>query len=235
MRIYIDSNNKFTKEVTSTPIEIVTELFVTKLFESDKKEIHTIEGKLSYENNSGNVNINKYDYMKGEKLIDHTTNELLDEDIFLSNEIENDPYYKNILEYKKETVTEDNISLFAIDEILLQEHRNLLNKTYFKYIIDYILEDVVINESTFKCMDKHKMILAKGDRIVIKIDNLSVANEFRFINLNKNLTVFLNNNNVQFDDYFEIDLNKNISELNIEIINNTENNISIIDPYIFCK
>ena len=240
MIIYIDEENKPTKEITNTPIELQTDINILKSFTTDKKEIKLIDGKLSYIDKNFNVMKEQYTFIKKDKIDENTLNKFenksLDEYIYESKEIKNNyntDYYDL---YKTVQVTEDNLDLFDIDEILYQEHLNLLNESTYTSIITNIIKNVDLKLSSFKLINEYKVVLSKNNKLIINIKNIQSSSVFCLENIDKNLLVYLNNKKVDIiNNKFLLYSDLLLQDIKLEIINKTEYNISIIDPYIFIK
>lgn len=240
MIIYIDEENKPTKEITNTPIELQTDIKILKSFTTDEKEIKLIDGKLSYIDKNFNVMREQYTFIKKDKIDENTLNKFenksLDEYIYESKEIKNNyntDYYDL---YKTVQVTEDNLDLFDIDEILYQEHLNLLNESTYTSIITNIIKNVDLKLSSFKLINEYKVVLSKNNKLIINIKDIQSSSVFCLENIDKNLLVYLNNKKVDIiNNKFLLYSDLLLQDIKLEIINKTEYNISIIDPYIFIK
>lgn len=240
MIIYIDESNKPTKEITNTPIELQTDIKILKSFTTDEKEIKLIDGKLSYIDKNFNVMKEQYTFIKKDKIDENTLNKFenksLDEYIYESKEIKNNyntDYYDL---YKTVQVTEDNLDLFDIDEILYQEHLNLLNESTYTSIITNIIKNVDLKLSSFKLINEYKVVLSKNNKLIINIKDIQSSSVFCLENIDKNLLVYLNNKKVDIiNNKFLLYSDLLLQDIKLEIINKTEYNISIIDPYIFIK
>ena len=238
MLIYINEDGGLTNNPTSIPINLETEIYIAKSFDTGEKEISYINDYPAFISSTGEITNEKYSYIKkSDKVEDFVKFEDvdLDENIYESRKIGNAHYFEKILNYKKEKLTEDNLELFDIGDVLEQEHRNILNKTNYDYLISDIIEDVDDINSKYRFKNRYKIILGPNDFIKIKLINIPNMRKFCIKNINKNLTLFANNKKIIYNRDFAFEFDLRTNNLTLEIMNNTEKNISIIDPYVFCN
>ena len=238
MVVYIDEDGKLTNKVSSIPINLETDIYIAKSFDTGEKETVYINDSPAFIGSNGEITNEKYSYIKkSDKVEDFVKFEDadLDESIYESRKIGNEHYFKKIVTYKKEKLSENNLNVFDVEDVLEQEHRNLLNETNYDYVISNIIDDVDNNKSKYRFKNRYKMILSSNDNIKIEITNIPNMKRFCLKNVNKNVTLFINNKKISYNREFVFESDLRVRKLSLEIINNTEKNISIIDPYIFCS
>ena len=241
MRVYIDQDEKLTFNKTDTPIDINTDITYFKMLETNNKEIKTVNGEFSYIDSLDNITNEKYSFLKKNKIENEeisnfdSSYEELDEDIYYSEEIENEPNLTSVKIFKEVEINKDTIESFNVEDILELDHTKKLNDSSYEYMICDFLNETVISDSSFKILDRFKVILGKNDSLIISF-SIPLSNKFKFNNLDENLSVFINDNKMEFkNDSFELETKLKNNFIKIEICNNTNKNIRIIDPYLFIK
>ena len=178
MRVYIGQDEKLTFNKTDTPIDINTDITYFKMLETDNKEIKTVNGEFSYIDSLDNITNEKYSFLKKNKIENeeisnfNSSYEELDEDIYYSEEIENEPNLTSVKIFKEVEINKDTIESFNVEDILELDHTKKLNDSSYEYMICDFLNDSIISDSSFRILDRFKAILGKNDSLIISFSIL---------------------------------------------------------------
>lgn len=158
---------------------------------------------------------------------------------FFNNAIEDVSKLDTVKVYKttgKYAYFPDDFKQFNIDEIMREHYQVLLEESECTYAIAdnfSYLKNIIIGESTFKTIQQREIVLAPGDVLKFKSEDLQEpANIFKILDINKNVTIYIND--IELEGILQF--KKPINKINITFKNNTDSDVildSVIIGYLF--
>lgn len=220
------------------PIEVTTDIWLMAGEETDVIEQATdVNGNFLYKDSDNMTTTESSHYYKNESITTDKLNYIgcsKCDTFYNTIEVKNKIIYEKQKLYKKIKVTEDNAHLFNIDDIIEQECLNILNSTDMNRLLFNILENLVYSKSTFKLYNKYRCTLAPGNNIELIIQINRKIDILKLMHVPKTATLYINDKVVEFNDPEDINfsIGANVSDLKIDISNNTDKDIHIINPLL---
>lgn len=237
MIFYVNKKTKFLGKLDtdSIPIDIKTNIVcnistktnsLQNVYENGKKLYINKFNELNYINEDHN------DYYVSKAIERNDIVKMggdIDFEIFEKETINHKEYKVDSFIYTKETLTQDNAHLFKFDDVIECELTNLVNESNYDMAVYGILDNININESSFKYLIEDLYVtLGIGDNIEIIIDTDTIISSCELLNI-PNTLVYINNN-IVIDN--KCNLSSPSNKLIITILNDTDNDLTIINPCV---
>lgn len=240
--LYIDSNVKrFTEDkITSLPITLLTNVIMPISVKSNMQyHVTDYEGNRLYIDYDGNITGNEYDYSLSDDEMYNTNdagtvigNAPVPKMLFRTNKQKNRPYLKN--GYKTELVVIDEYNCLSqqVDDVLYEDASNLLEESQFNKAIIDIMDCIVGGNYSNYC--SYKVTLNSNEHVIFNME-ANVREAIMMYNIPNDLDIYINSIKIakdNIDKYMGIYHNLQSTDLNIKLVNNTMNTVSIINPII---
>lgn len=236
MELFINQNNGKLEKMNSEtiPLNITTDIFLYKKINTSIEQCRYINGEKLYIENNGNLTTDQMVFESTSIIdkndIDNVEN--LNNNFYYSTCLRNIDYTEQAGIYERTQLTENNIELFTLHEILEKEFENIVNNSEYDSVLYDILSDIKITQSKFRSINNNiYVILNKADNIIIEMDLPDPIKELKLNNICDRITVFINDKKIDSDTC----LVNNMKKLKIELVNNSDSVVSIINPYILYK
>lgn len=236
MVIFINQNTgKIEKmNMETVPLEITSDIVLYKKEESEDMNIVYDENgsQLYIDGRDGSITTEPcvflIDNVIDEKDISKSSNDTMDDPIYKSITLFTKEYTRPCGMYKQIKLTEETMHLFSLEEILNEEFKNIVNASNFDSVIFGIFNNVDLSRSSFININNSIMATLNIDnKIIINIDLPKETNSIKLFNID-NIDIYVNNTKA-INNTVNI---SNTNKLHIELINNTNNIVTIINPYI---
>lgn len=240
--LYVDNNLKeFTnRKEASLPIQLLTEVKLPISVKSNL-QYHAMDslGNYLYVDKNNNITTEKESYViSDEDLFDTSTintivgTNIEHQNIFRTIKEKNKPYLKNPYTTKETVIDEDNCLTLDVDEVLYKDASNLLEESNFDKAIIDIMDSIV--GGNYRDYTSFKVTLDSTQHVIFNI-TINIREGVMLYNIPEAVDIFINSikvNRNMVDEYGGIYFDLESTELNIKIVNNTMNTVSVINPII---